>query len=371
MIYLDNAATSWPKPAAVAQAVARAIREPLGNPGRTHHQSALDGAGLVAACREALAQLIGARNPLRICFTANTTDALHLAIKGALHPGDHAICSAMEHNSVWRPLTALAARGVELSIAEADATGFVPPDNVRRLMRPNTRLVVVQHASNVTGTIQPVAEIGALLRAHAALFLVDAAQSAGCLPIDVESMNVDLLAFPGHKGLLGPQGTGALYVREGGTGSESLRATQPDFYPDRLESGTLNVPGIAGLGAAVQYLLARGVCEVARHEAEMTQHLLRSLATIPGVSLYGPPVEVPRAPVLSMNLAGWDCTELAVELENRVGLACRPGIHCAGLAHRSLGTAQTGTLRLSPGPFTTEQEIAAVLQAIADVAHKR
>lgn len=378
MIYLDNAATSWPKPAGVAEAVARAIREPLGNPGRTHHRAALDGAGLVAACREVLAQLFGVPNPLRICFTANTTDALHLAIKGSLHAGEHVICSAMEHNSVWRPLTALAVRGVEVSVAEAGVDGFVPPENFARLLRPNTRLVAVQHASNVSGTVQDIAAIGRLARAHGAVFLVDAAQSAGCLPIDVASMNIDLLAFPGHKGLLGPQGTGGLYVRdgieldlvrEGGTGSESLSAEQPAFYPDRLESGTLNVPGIAGMGVAVAYLLQRGVPDVARHEAEMTQHLLRGLQEIPGVSLVGPALAVPRAPVVSFNLNGWECTALAAELESRIGLACRPGIHCAGLAHRTLGTAATGTLRLSPGPFTTVEEIEAVLREVSRVAH--
>ncbi|MDR3764474.1 MAG: aminotransferase class V-fold PLP-dependent enzyme [Acidobacteriota bacterium] len=379
MIYLDNAATSWPKPAGVAEAVVRALREPLGNPGRTHHRAALDAASMVAACREDLAELFHAPNPLRICFTANTTDALHLAIKGALRPGDHAICSAMEHNSVWRPLKALAEMGVELSVAEAGQTGFVHPENVRRLLRPNTRLVVMQHASNVTGTIQAIQEIGAIVRAHGALFLVDAAQSAGSLPIDVVSMSIDLLAFPGHKGLLGPQGTGGLYVgegvelqlvREGGTGSESLNAEQPSFYPDRLESGTLNVPGIAGLDASVTYLLARGVSSVRKHETGLTVQLLRGLARIPGVTLYGPAVDTPRAAVVSFNLEGWECTALAEELERRAGIASRPGIHCAGLAHRTLGTAAIGTVRLSPGPFTSPEEIETALAVVEAIARE-
>ena len=270
MIYLDNAATSWPKPPAVARAVREALTGAVGNPGRTSHRSAMEVASSVLECRENLAQLFGIANPLRICFTANTTDALNLAIHGTLLPGDHVICTSMEHNSVWRPLSALQERGVELSIAEADPSGVVNAESVRRLLRHNTRLIAIIHASNVNGAIQPVAEIGRIARASGVPMLVDAAQSAGSLPIDVEAMSIDLLAFPGHKGLLGPQGTGGLYVREGvelrplkqgGTGSESDSPHQPSFYPDRLESGTLNIPGIAGLNAAVRYLLETGVAQ--------------------------------------------------------------------------------------------------------------
>jgi cysteine desulfurase family protein len=379
MIYLDNAATSWPKPPSVMQAVHEAMTLPLGNPGRTHHRSALDAASLVSDCRESLAELFGIANPLRICFTANATDALNLAIKGALHPGDHAICSSMEHNSVWRPLTATATRGVELSIAQADAEGVVDPESVRRLLRPNTKLVAMIHASNVNGAIQPIAEVGRIVREHGALMLVDAAQSAGSLPIDVDAMAIDLLAFPGHKGLLGPQGTGGLYVRdgvelallkEGGTGSESNSPLQPEFYPDRLESGTLNLPGIAGLAAAVRYLLSTGITNVAAHEAELAQRLLASLRAMPRVKLYSPQESSCRAPIIAFNIEGWDSTAVAQELERRADIACRPGIQCAGLAHRTLGTQDSGTVRLSPGPFTTDQEIDTALEAIAELPRR-
>jgi len=379
MIYLDNAATSWPKPPGVARAVSNALSHAVGNPGRTSHQRAMDAALLVQECRENLAQLFGVTNPLRICFTANTTDALNLAIKGSVSPGDHVICSSMEHNSVWRPLTALQKRGIEFSIAQADPLGVVDPASVERLIRPNTRLIVMIHASNVSGSIQPVAAIGRLARDRGIPMLLDAAQSAGSIPINVQTMNIDLLAFPGHKGLLGPQGTGGLYMsekmdlrplKEGGTGSESNNPQQPACYPDRMESGTLNLPGIAGLNQSVRYVLRRGVEAIARREARLTQRLLRGLANIKGVTVYGPALGVERAPVVSFNIHGMDPVHVAAALEKRADIACRPGWHCAGLAHRTIGTAETGTVRLSPGPFTRTAEIENALTAVADAARE-
>jgi cysteine desulfurase family protein len=379
MIYLDNAATSWPKPAGVARAVSAALTRCAGNPGRTSHHLAMDAAALIQECREQLAQLFCIANPLRICFTSNATEALNLAIKGVLAPGDHAICSSMEHNSVWRPLTALAERGVELSIAEASSSGIVDVKTVDALVRPNTKLIAILHASNVNGAIQPVAEIGALARAHGIPFLVDASQSAGAIPIDVQAMRIDLLAFPGHKGLLGPQGTGGLYVseevnlrplKEGGTGSESNSSHQPSFYPDRLESGTLNLPGIAGLSESVRYLLQKGVERIARKEAKRTGLLLAGLAKIEGVAVYGPPIGLPRAPVVSFNIRGMDPVTVAAELERRADIACRPGWHCAALAHRTQGTHKTGTVRFSLGAFTTMVEIDSALSAVAEIAEK-
>jgi len=377
MIYLDNAATSWPKPPAVARAVRDAITHSTGNPGRTSHRSSMDSAMLIQECRENIAQLFAINNPLRICFTANATEALNLAIKGAVSPGDHVICSSMEHNSVWRPLTALQKSGVAFSIAQADPLGVVDPVSVERLIQPNTRLIAMLHASNVSGAIEPVAALGRLSREHGITFLLDAAQSAGSIPIDVQAMHIDLLAFPGHKGLLGPQGTGGLYVsekvdlrplKEGGTGSESNSPHQPACYPDRLESGTLNLPGIAGLNRSVGYVLRRGVETIARSEARLTQRLLRGLVKIDGVTVYGPDLGVERAPVISFNIHGMDPVYVAAELERRADIACRPGWHCAGLAHRTLGTARTGTVRLSPGPFTRFAEIEKALAAIADLA---
>jgi cysteine desulfurase family protein len=377
MIYLDNAATSWPKPPGVARAVSRALTHAVGNPGRTNHRLTMDAALLVQECRENLAQLFGIANPLRICFTANATEALNLAIKGIVSPGDHVICSSMEHNSVWRPLTALQKSGVAFSIAQANPAGVVDPASVERLIQPNTKLIVMLHASNVSGAIQPVAALGRLARDRGILMLLDAAQSAGSIPIDVQAMNIDLLAFPGHKGLLGPQGTGGLYVsekvdlrplKEGGTGSESNSPQQPSCYPDRLESGTLNLPGIAGLNQSVLCVLRRSVEAVARHEARITQRLLSGLARIDGVTVYGPALGVPRAPVVSFNIRAMDPVYVAAELERCADIACRPGWHCAGLAHRTLGTAETGTLRLSPGPFTRIAEISKALAAVAALA---
>jgi cysteine desulfurase family protein len=377
MIYLDNAATSWPKAPGVVRAVVNVLKSAAGNPGRTSHRSALDAAELIQECRENLAALIGVGNPLRICFTANTTEALNLAIKGVLKPGDHAICSSMEHNSVWRPLVALESSGVELSIAQANSHGVLVRAAVERLIRGNTRLIVLTHASNVNGAIQPVAEVGELARSRGIPFLVDAAQSAGSIPIDVKAMKIDLLAFPGHKGLLGPQGTGGLYVSEhvdlrplmeGGTGSHSLEAAQPAEFPDRLESGTLNLPGIAGLNCSVQYLLKKGVATVARHEARLTRRLIEGLKCVDGVTVYGPGAEIDRAPAVSFNLCEWDAMAVAEQLESRAGIACRPGWHCAGLAHRTLGTAEQGTVRLSPGPFTRAAEIDAAIETVAGLA---
>jgi len=333
----------------------------------------------VQECRENLAQLFGVSNTLRICFTANATEALNLAIKGTLAPGDHVVCSSMEHNSVWRPLTALAERGVELSIAETNPSGVLDVAAVERLVRPNTKLIAILHASNVNGAIQPVAEIGSMARERGITMLVDAAQTAGSVSIDVEAMHIDLLAFPGHKGLLGPQGTGGLYVadrvdlqplKEGGTGSDSNSPHQPSYYPDRMESGTLNLPGIAGLNQSVRYLLQGGIAQIERRERRLTMQLLAGLASIDGVTVYGPPPGSPRASVVSFNVGDMDTVYVAAELEKRADIACRPGWHCAGLAHRTQGTQQTGTVRLSPGPFSKMSEIETALNVIAGLARE-
>jgi cysteine desulfurase / selenocysteine lyase len=379
IIYLDNAATSWPKPPAVARAVRQMITGGAGNPARTSHRSAMNTALIVQECRERLAQLFGIQNPLRICFTANTTDALNLAIKGVLLPGDHAICTSMEHNSIWRPLVALEERGVELTVVAANSYGIVDAAEIEKSIRSNTRLIAMLHASNVCGAIQPVADVGSIARAHGIPFLVDAAQSAGSIPIDVDEMHIDLLAFPGHKGLLGPQGTGGLYVsekvelrtlKEGGTGSESLSGHQPLFFPDRLESGTLNLPGIAGLNESVQYLLQKGAAQIERRESKLTQQLLAGLIEIDGVTVYGPLPGVKRAAVVSFNIAGVDPEFVAAQLEKRANIACRPGWHCAGLAHHTLGTEATGTVRLSPGYFTKTEEIEIALNIVAAMVLK-
>ena len=377
MIYLDNAATSWPKPPGVARAMSNVLSSGMGNPGRTSHRLSMEAASMVQECREHLAQLFGIATPLRICFTSNATEALNLAIKGVLSQGDHVLCSSMEHNSVWRPLVALEERGVELTVVEADPNGITDVASIERSIKRNTRLIVVLHASNVNGAIQPVEEIGRIAHERGIAMLVDAAQTAGSIPIDVEAMHIDLLAFPGHKGLLGPQGTGGLYVservnprplKEGGTGSDSTSPHQPSYYPDRMESGTLNVPGIAGLNQSVRHLLQKGVAQVARREATLTQTLLTGLMRIGGITVYGPSVELARAAVVSFNLRGIDPVFVANELERRADIACRPGWHCAALAHQTQGTQDTGTVRLSPGPFTKTTDIETALSAIADLA---
>jgi len=377
MIYLDNAATSWPKPPGVARAMSNAITRGMGNPGRTSHRLSMDAALMVQECRENLAQMFAIANPLRICFTSNATEALNLAIKGVLLPGAHVICSSMEHNSVWRPLVALEERGVELTIVGAGSDGVTDVASVERSIKDNTKLIAVLHASNVNGAIQRIAEIGRLARERGIAMLVDAAQTAGSIPIDVEAMHIDLLAFPGHKGLLGPQGTGGLYVservhlrplKEGGTGSDSNSPHPPLYYPDRMESGTLNVPGIAGLNQSARYLLRKGVVQVARREATLTQRLLTGLKKIDGVTVYGPPAELRRAAVVSFNLRCVDPVIVANELERLGDIACRPGWHCAALAHRTQGTQDSGTVRLSPGPFTKMTEIETVLGIVAELA---
>jgi len=379
IIYLDNAATSWPKLRTVLRAMRKTLLEAGGNPGRSSHRLAVQAAEIVCECRENLARLFHVANPLRICFTANATESLNLALKGLLRPGDHVVCSSMEHNSVWRPLVKMQQHGIEFSVAEADPTGTVSVENILSRIRPQTRVITVIHASNVNGAINPAAEIGRLARQRGIVFLVDAAQTAGAIPIDVEAMNIDLLAFPGHKGLLGPPGTGGLYIREtlsleplkeGGTGSYSNDPLQPDSLPDRFESGTLNTPGIAGLNEGVLHLLKQGVAAIQHREWQLTQQLLAGLSGIPRVSIYGPDVAEPRAAVVSFNIQEQDAVTVAQELASRFDIACRPGLHCAYLAHWTQGTEKIGTVRLSPGPFTTELEIERAVAAVRLLSEK-
>ncbi|MDR1320198.1 MAG: aminotransferase class V-fold PLP-dependent enzyme [Gracilibacteraceae bacterium] len=376
MIYLDNAATSWPKPETVYAAADKALREQSGNPGRSGHKLSLAAGRVVEEARLWAARLFGVSAPERVVFTANATEALNLALHGLLAPGAHVITDALTHNSVARPLAALT--GVEVGRAPGDPERGVDLDGLASLWRPNTALVVMTHISNVTGTENPVREIGALCRACGTLFLVDAAQSAGLAPIDVEAMNIDLLAFPGHKGLLGPQGTGGLYVgaaarlrplKQGGTGSFSESAQQPRRLPDRYESGTANTAGLAGLTAGIRYIMETGVARIQAREAEWANRLLHGLADIPGVRLYGPPPGPSRAGVVSFTLAGYDPAEAAFILDDSFDIAVRAGLHCAPGAHAALGTLEAGgTVRVSPGCFTTAAEIDRCLEAVVELA---
>jgi cysteine desulfurase / selenocysteine lyase len=378
-IYLDNAATTFPKPEAVYRAMDSFMRTAAANPGRSGHGMALQADVVVARARQALARLLNAPAPERIVWTANCTEALNLALKGLLRPGDTVVTTALEHNAVARPLRALERqRGIRL--VRVPCPGGVPDlDALLEAVRPGTRLVVMVHVSNVSGAALPVAEVGERCRQVGARFLVDAAQSAGSLPLDVRAMGIDLLAVPGHKGLFGPPGTGALYVgegveleplKEGGTGSASERDEQPAELPQRYESGTLNSVGIAGLGAGVEWLLETGREAVRRRETALTERLWNGLAELPGVTLYGPPADGrddARGAAMSLNLEGWDPTDAAQVLDESFGIQCRPGLHCAPWAHRSLGTFPAGTLRLSPGYFNTEEEMDAAVGAVREL----
>jgi cysteine desulfurase family protein len=377
MIYLDNAATSWPKPESVYEAVNHCLREEGGNPGRSSHSLAIGAAREISAARSALSELFGIEDPLDLVFTLNTTWALNLAMKGVLKSGDHVISGSMEHNAVSRPLYALEKRGVEVSRVTSSPSTGLDPDAVRAAIKKNTKLVVTCHASNVSGAISPVAEIGALCRDRGVLFLVDAAQSSGSIPLDVGAMRIDLLAFPGHKGLLGPQGTGCLYIApslqldtivEGGTGVNSREAIQPEDPPERYESGTPNSPGIAGLCAGARYLLEAGVEAIGRREAALCERLVRSLGAIPGVTVLGPPPGAPRAAVVSLVVEGMQPEDAAAILDQAFGIASRAGLHCAPDAHAALGTLESGALRLSPGPFTSEEDIDTCVEALSSIA---
>lgn len=374
--YFDNAATSSPKPQAVLDRIQAALTEFNANPGRSGHPAALSAAREVLACREGVAGLLGCEDPSRIAFCLNCTDALNLAIKGVLRYGDHVIATQLEHNSVLRPLNALAARGrISLSIVPPRPDGFIAPDDVRAAIRKSTRLIAVGHAGNVTGAIQPVAAIGQIARDEGVCYLIDGAQALGAVPVNVRALNCDLYAFPGHKSLLGPMGTGGLYIRpglslrplrEGGTGTDSESALQPDSLPEKYESGTLNLPGIAGLGAGCAFVKSR-VSSIMAHERELTQAIYEGLARIPGAEIYSPREESARAGIVSFNLEGLTSSDVADRLAS-AGFSVRGGLHCAPGAHRFLGTLRRGAVRVSVGYANTFEEVDALLAAIYTIA---
>ena len=380
-IYLDNAATSWPKPDSVYAAVDHYQRE-LGSPaGRSFYREAAEVERMIDQARRAVADLLGVDQPNRIVFTANGTDSLNLAIHGILRSGDHAITSVVEHNSVLRPLRFLEEHhGVKVTRVGCDGRGVVDPDAIARAIGRRTKMIVLVHASNVTGALQPVAEVGKIAREHGVLFLVDAAQSLGHRPVDAKQLGADLLAAPGHKGLLGPLGTGILYVgprveeqmtsvRQGGTGTESQQDRQPDSLPDKYEAGNHNVPGIVGLGAGLVFLQNQGLDAIARHDAQLTGRLLEGLSDIRGVVIHGPADASKQAGVVSITLTGYDPQEAASMLDAAHRIQVRPGLQCAPLMHQSLGTAVGGgTVRFSLGPFTTDRQIDTAVSAVSELA---
>ncbi|MBP7584456.1 MAG: aminotransferase class V-fold PLP-dependent enzyme [Spirochaetes bacterium] len=378
-VYFDNAATSWPKPPAVIEAMNAFNRGVGASPGRSGHRLSIEAGRVMQEARELLAELFNAGDSLRIAFTKNATEALNIAVFGLLEPGDHVITSSMEHNSVMRPLRHMERRGVELSIVRSSSSGAIEPDDIIPLIKKNTRAIFITHASNVTGTVIPVERVGNIAREHGLVFCVDAAQTAGSLPIDIETMNIDLLAFTGHKSLFGPQGTGGLYVRKdleremdffmvGGTGSRSEFEEQPEFMPDRYEAGTPNAIGIAGFAAGVEFVRATGIDAIRDTESRLARVLVDGLGGIPGVTLYGTGDAGERMPVVSFNVAGMSPSDVSLRLDEEFNIMSRPGLHCAPAAHRSIGTLPEGTVRFSLGYFNTMAEVEYAVGAVGKIA---
>jgi cysteine desulfurase family protein len=377
MIYFDNAATSWPKPASVAAAVQEQMTGASGNPGRSGHRLSVAAARVVEDTREALARLFHVADPSRLAFAPNATHALNVALLGFLRPGDRVVTTSVEHNSVMRPLRHLETLGVRVAVVDCETDGSIDVGKVEDALRPGARLLVATHASNVAGTILPIGELAALARTHGSRFVVDAAQTAGTVPIDVEALGVDVLAFAGHKGLFGPTGTGGLYVREGvdlqplvrgGTGSDSAHEVQPDFMPDMLESGTLNVSGIAGLGAGVRFLMDVGVDAVQAHERLLATHCIEGIRAIADVTVYGPANPASRCGIVSFNVSGVSPSDVGGLLDESFGIMARTGLHCAPAAHRTLHTFPGGTVRFGFGWFNTVDEVAAAVDAVRQIA---
>lgn len=378
MIYLDNAATTLHKPPEVAQAVVQAMNS-LGNAGRGAYEASLDSARTIYRTRVLLAEYFGAEEPERIVFTCNSTESLNTALKGILQPGDHAITTQLEHNSVLRPLYELEEKGVSLSIIRADRQGRVDYDDFEKAVRPETRLIVTTHGSNLTGNLLDIRRIGEIARRHGLVYVVDASQTAGEIPIDLSTLPVDVLCFTGHKGLMGPQGTGGLYVRpgvdirplkSGGTGVQSYLKTQPPQMPVRLEAGTLNGHGIAGLGAAVRFIMAAGTGNIYRKTHALMQRFYEGVREIPGVAVYGSFGENMRCPIVSLNIGDMDSGTVSDILFTDYEIATRPGAHCAPLMHQALGTQKQGAVRFSFSYYNTEAETDAAVRAVRRIAEE-
>jgi cysteine desulfurase family protein len=380
MIYLDYAATSYIKPDLVYDAVINAMKNIQGNPGRGGHSVSLEAGRSVYSTRVKIAEFFNLKNELGVVFTHNATMSLNMAIKGIVKAGDHVVFTSLAHNSVVRPVMTLAQKGVEYTCVYGDEKGQINPDDIEKAVKENTKLIISTHGSNLLGTIEPITAIGKAAKVKGITFLVDASQSAGVLDIDMEASHIDLLAAPGHKSMLGPKGTGILLVREGiklntilegGTGSASEEVTQPEMMPDHLESGTLNTPGIIGLSAAIDYLNEKGVENIYRHEQELTQHFINQLENIDGIKVYGPSDAGRKLGVVSCNVKEMGSSDVAALLNRQYGIAMRPGLHCAPLAHKTIGTMQQGALRFSFGHATTVEEINTAVEALKEIVSER
>ena len=381
MIYLDNAATSWPKPREVLKAMTDVLERAGGNPGRSGHLLSIEAARVMYRTREYIANFFNNGDPLRVVFTNNATHAINLVIRGLLKPGDRVVTSSMEHNAVMRPLRDLEKKGLDLCVVPCTSDGCLDFEDVSRAVNANTRLVVINHASNVVGTMLPIAEIAPIAHRVGAFILVDAAQTAGAVPIDVQAMKIDLLAFTGHKSLMGPPGIGGLIIGgnvdasliepliRGGTGSQSELEEHPEHLPDKFESGTPNIVGVAGLYAGIQWVMKRGIDAIRSHEKELTQALIVGLKDIPGVKVYGTLDPEKSTAIVSFTIAGRRVSELGLRLDEEFGILSRVGLHCAPAAHKSIGSFSEGTVRLAPGLFTTMHDIKRTIQAIESLAH--
>lgn len=382
IIYFDNAATSWPKPPETLAAMQDYLQNVGGSPGRSGHLLSVDAARIVFDARGKLAQLFNVSDPLQIVLTRNATEGLNIAVFGFLKHGDHVITSGMEHNSVMRPLRVVETRGVDITVVPCASDGLIDPADIVKAIQKNTKAIFMTNASNVTGTAMPIADIGMVSREHDLVLCVDSAQTAGCYPIDVEAMNIDLLAFTGHKALFGPSGTGGLYIREGlekkiepicvgGTGSRSEMEVQPDFMPDRYESGTPNTIGIAGLGAGVDFILSKGVAEIKAREEKLMKMFIDGVSNLPGIILYGQKSVLRRTPAVSFNIEGMDPAAVAMDLDEQFGIMARSGLHCAPAAHKTIGTYPAGTVRFSFSYFNTEGQIIASLEALRKISQQQ
>ena len=375
MIYFDNAATTIQKPNQVVEAVTQALCS-MGNAGRGAHNASMGASRMLFDTRKKLAELFGGNNPAQVVFTSNSTESLNMALKGLLNPWDHVITTQLEHNSVLRPLYELEDKGVELTILNSDAKGRICYEDFEKEIKKNTKMIVCTHGSNLTGNLTDIRRVGEIARSHGLLFVVDASQTAGVFPIHVEEMKIDVLCFTGHKGLLGPQGTGGMYVREGviirplktgGSGVQTYSRTHPSQMPTALEAGTLNAHGLAGLDAALDYLKDTGIDVIRKKEQELMWYFYQKVLEIPGITVYGDFDSQERCPMVSLNVKDYDSSEVSDFLFTEYGISTRPGAHCAPLMHQAMGTEKQGAVRFSFSHYNTIEEIDIAVQALKEL----